>query len=69
VSFQRSVAVCFDCSQQIGRPAVQAFGSTPDHDQWLHAHATNCPSHTVRTVPGWLPPHEALRLAFGEDER
>ncbi len=63
---EQCVAVCRECTQQIGKPAVQAFGSLPDHDRWIIAHSTNCPGHQVRTVPGWPPPREAMRQAFGE---
>lgn len=66
MSDEDCMAVCRECTQQIGKPAVQPFGSRAGLDAWWAAHVRNCPAHDVRPVIGWHAPHVALYRAFGE---
>jgi hypothetical protein len=60
---QRWVAVCRDCSDHIGEPAVRAFEGVDAMDTWMGAHIRG---HHVRSLPGHPSPEEAYARAFGE---
>jgi len=63
---QRCLAICRECSDLIGRPAVQAFGNPDAMTHWITAHTRGAATpHTVRSFAGWLPPGEAWARAFG----
>jgi hypothetical protein len=60
---EQCLAVCRECTQQIGRPAVQAFATRAARDAWVLAHGVA--AHQVVTLDGWPAPHIAYRRAFG----
>lgn len=58
------VAVCRQCTDDLGAPAVQAFSSEATHDTWVASHA-RWSGHDVRTVPGHPASAVAWQQAFG----